>query len=78
VPLEAADNTLQTWRALQSAITILEHTIRVTGPGARMPRSDEVEMICWAFGDGSEFDEEAASYAAQQEYYESGMREYDE
>jgi hypothetical protein len=66
--VHALDNTREAWRAVRQAIATLEQTIGVMGPASRALREPEdAEQEFWPFGDGDDFDEEEAQFAAEQE-----------
>ena len=55
------DETRAAWRAMRAGIQELEGIIGVAGPASRILREhEEIEWEFWPFGDGSDFDEDAA------------------
>jgi hypothetical protein len=55
------DGTRSAWRSIRAAIGELEATIGVQGPASRMMREqEEAEAEFWRFGDGDDFDADAA------------------
>jgi hypothetical protein len=58
------DETRAAWRAMRAGIRELEGIIDVTGPASRILREgEEIEQEYWPYGDGADFDEEAAVLA---------------
>ena len=69
--VHAQDNTREVWRMIRQAIESLGAIIGVEGDSSRLALGDhDRERKCWPYGDGDDFDEEAASNAAEAAYWE--------
>lgn len=66
-----ADDMREVWRAVRTGIETLEETLHVPPPASRLGSGnryrESVERWLWLHGDGSEFDEESAMFAEQEE-----------
>jgi hypothetical protein len=69
------DDTRDAWLAICQGVEALEGTLRVPAPASRVTLARKAaEHSLWPHGDGADFDDESASYAAQQEEHEAELR----
>ena len=69
------DETRAVWRASRSALHALERTVEVSGPASRLLHDqDDLELEFWPYGDGDDFDLDAAMVADQEAWHRDQLR----